>query len=43
MVDVDGDPVPVELIVESIQTQFKLKVKEAEREELERIQSAIEH
>lgn len=43
MVDVDGELVPEEVIVESIQEQSKLESKLAKREELKRIQFFVEH
>lgn len=43
MIDVDGEPIPEDVIVESIQAQSKLEPKQAEREELERIQFDVDH
>lgn len=43
MVDIDGEPLPEEVIVESNQAQSKLEAKQAEMEGLQRIQSVVEH
>lgn len=43
MVDVFGEPVPNKVIIESIQAQSKLEAKQSEMEELDRIQSVVQH
>lgn len=43
MMDVDGEPMPKEVIIESIQTQSILELKQVEWEKLDRIQFVVEH
>lgn len=40
---VDGEPVPEEVIIEYVQVQSALEAKQVELEELDRLQSTIEH